>query len=188
MVTIDWYLLFLGALGVERVLELVRSKRNAEWALAAGGVEVGQAHSRVMVVFHAAFLVSAAVEPLALSRPFMPYLGWPCLGLAIAAQALRYWAISSLGPRWNTRVIVLPQAEPVTQGPYRWSRHPNYLAVIVELAAVPLVHGAFLTAMVFSAGNAALLAVRIHVEEEALGSKWRVAFEGRARFIPKGRG
>ncbi len=187
MVSLHWYLVMLAALGVERLFEFLRSRRNTAWALSAGGVEVGQGHYRVMVLFHTAFLFSAAAEPLVLGRPFSPLVGWPCLALALGAQGLRYWAISTLGRRWNTRVIVLPDAAPVTQGPYRWSRHPNYLAVIIELAAVPLVHGAFLTALVFSLGNVALLAVRIHVEETALGPLWQAAFEGRARFLPKGR-
>jgi len=187
MVSYDWYLVGLGVLAVERLVELSLSKRNRTWALDAGGLEVGETHYRLMVLLHSSFLVAAALEPWLFGRAFVPSVGWSCFGLALVAQALRYWAIFTLGRRWNTRVIVLPDLEPVTAGPYRWLKHPNYVAVIVELAVVPLIHGAFLTACCFSFLNGVLLAVRIHVEEEALGARWRAAFEGRARFIPGGR-
>lgn len=188
MVSLHWYLAGLAVLGVERLVELRLSRRNAAWALASGGREVGQGHYRVMVAFHTAFLFAAALEPWLLERPFAAPSGWLFVAAALGAQGLRYWAIGTLGRRWNTRVIVLPDAEPITTGPYRWLRHPNYVAVIVELAAVPLIHGALLTALLFSLGNAALLTVRVHVEERALGARWLEAFRNRARFIPKGRG
>ena len=108
--------------------------------------------------------------------------------MVLAAQALRYWAIATLGWRWNTRIVVVPGAAPVTAGPYRWVRHPNYVAVIAEMLALPLVHGAWLTAAVFSLGNALLLRVRIRAEEQALGTSWQQAFAGRPRFVPGGHG
>ena len=104
--------------------------------------------------------------------------------LALAAQGLRWWAIASLGERWSTRVIVRPEAVPVRSGPYRWLRHPNYLAVGLELAAVPLIHGAWLTALCFSVMNAVLLSVRIRAEEAALGPLWSEAFHALPRFVP----
>ncbi len=174
----------LALVGVERLLELWLSNRNAAWAFARGGVETGQGHYRFMTVFHTAFLVACAVEPWALARPFVAPWGFVALGGALAAQALRYWAITTLGPRWNTRVIVLPEAEPVTQGPYRFVRHPNYVAVVLELAALPLVHGAFVTAALFSVGNALLLSVRIREEERALGQAYARAFKEKPRFVP----
>jgi methyltransferase len=85
------------------------------------------------------------------------------------AQALRWWCIAALGPRWNTRVIVVPGLPLVDRGPYRWLRHPNYLAVVAEGAALPLVHTAWATALAFTAANAAVLAVRVRVENAALG-------------------
>jgi methyltransferase len=178
---------FLGLLGVERLVELRLSRRNASLAFAEGGREVGQAHYRVMTAMHLAFLVCALLEPVVFERPFPGTLGFVALGVAVLAQALRYWAISTLGTRWNTRVIVLPDAAPVTGGPYRFVRHPNYAAVVLELAVVPLIHGAWLTAAVFSVANAVLLTWRIRVEETALGAQWQAAFADRARFLPKGR-
>jgi methyltransferase len=169
-------------------LELVISDRNARLARTRGGVETGQGHYPVMAVFHGAFLLACALEVVLLRRPFPGALGWVALGVVVAAQALRYWAIATLGWRWNTRIVVVPGAVPITGGPYRFVRHPNYVAVIAEMLALPLVHGAWLTALVFSVGNAWLLRVRIRAEENALGEPWRHAFAGRPRFVPGGPG
>ena len=156
------------AVGLERLAELVVSKRNAAWALARGGVEHGRGHYPAMVLLHTGLLVGAVAEVWLLDRPFIPALGWTMLVLVIASQALRWWCIGSLGRQWNTRVIVVPGLSLVTRGPYRYLRHPNYVAVVVEGAALPLVHSAWLTAVTFTALNAVLLAVRIRVEDNAL--------------------
>lgn len=165
-----YYLLIL-AVGIERLVELVVSKRNAKWAFANGGKEFGRKHYPVMVLIHAGLLIGCVVEVWALDRPFIPWLGWPMLALAVASQALRWWCISTLGKRWNTLVIVLPGAPLVNRGPYKykWLHHPNYLVVIVEGMALPLVHTAWITAICFTVANALLLTVRIRVENEALG-------------------
>ncbi len=161
------YHLLLALVAAERLAELVVSRRNAAWSFARGGVEYGAGHYPVMVVLHAAFLVGCLVEGTL--RPFTPTIGWPMLGLVVAAQALRWWVITTLGPRWNTRVIVVPGLPLVATGPFRWVRHPNYVAVVVEGVALPLVHGAWVTALGFTVANAVLLAVRIGVENRALG-------------------
>ena len=179
------YLCFLGLLGLERAGELVLSLRNARAARAAGAVEAGQGHYPVMVAFHSLFLLSCALEVTLVPRAFPGAVGWVALGVAVAAQGLRYWAVASLGVRWNTRVLVWPGVPPVTGGPYRFLRHPNYLAVVLEMLAVPLVHGAWITAGVFSFGNALLLRVRIRTEEQALGRTWAEAFAGRPRLLPE---
>jgi methyltransferase len=180
------YLGLLALLSCERVIELLLSRRNARRAFARGGREHGRGHFPAMALLHAAFLCSCALEVILLRRAFPGIAGFIALGALAAAQALRYWAIASLGDRWNVRVIVVPGDEPVVSGPYRFVRHPNYLAVAVEMLAIPLVHGALFTAAVFSAANAALLRVRIRAEEEALGASWERAFTGRPRFIPGG--
>ena len=162
------YVLLVAAVGLERLAELVVSRRNARWSAARGGVETGRAHYPFMVALHSALLAGCVVEVGALDRPFVPALGWPMLALVLGAQALRWWCIATLGPRWNTRVIVVPGLSLVTAGPYRWLRHPNYIAVVVEGAALPLVHSAWLTALTFTVLNAALLTVRIRVENRAL--------------------
>ncbi len=163
-----YYLLIL-AVAVERLAELVVSKRNARWAMSRGGREYGLRHYPVMVVIHTLLLVGCVAEVWLLHRPFLPWLGWPMLALVVAAQALRWWCITTLGHRWNTRVIVVPDAPLVNAGPYRWLHHPNYVAVVVEGVALPLVHTAWVTALCFTVANAWLLTVRIRVENAALG-------------------
>lgn len=165
-----WFTLLVGVVALERLAELVTSKRNAAWSRARGGRETGQRHYAVMVVLHSGLLAGALAETWARRPAFVPVLGWTMLALVLASQALRWWCISTLGPRWNTRVIVVPGLAPVAAGPYRWLRHPNYVAVVVEGFALPLVHTAWITAAVFTACNAALLAVRIRVEEAALAT------------------
>jgi len=181
-----WYLAFIGLLALERGLELALSRRNRRWALARGALEFGQAHLLPMKLLHGAFLGGCALEVWAGSRPFLPALGWPCLGLALGCQALRYWVIGSLGRRWNVGVIVLPGVPVEVAGPFRFLRHPNYVAVALEGLAVPLVHSAWLTALVFSTLNAALLRIRIRCEEAALREhgSYATRLGGRGRFWP----
>jgi methyltransferase len=166
----DWYVLLIGAVAVERLAELVVAKRNRAWSQAHGGVEFGAGHYPIMVVLHIGLLVGCLIEPIALHRAFVPALGWPMLAIVVAAQALRWWCITTLNHQWNVRVIVIPGAARVTGGPYRFISHPNYVAVIAEGFALPLVHTAWVTALVFSVLNAVLLRTRIHVENAALAS------------------
>ncbi len=163
------YALLLLAVGGERLLELRVARRNAAWSFARGGVEHGALHYPFMVGLHAALLLGCIAEVALAGRPFLPALGYPMLALLALAQALRWWCIGVLGPHWNTRIIVVPGSPRITAGPYRWLRHPNYLAVALEGLALPLVHTAWLTAVVFTLLNAALLAVRIRCEDFALG-------------------
>ena len=153
---------------VERVAEMVVSRRNAAWSFERGGVESGQRHFPVMVVLHTAFLVGMLVEAW-WRRPDVPgALAWSMLAIAVACQAGRWWCIQALGRHWNTRVIVVPGTPPVLRGPYRFMSHPNYVIVVVEGIALPLVHAAWISAIVFTVLNAALLTVRIRVEAAAL--------------------
>lgn len=168
MVTLWLYTGFVVLTIGERLAELVVSKRNAAWAFERGGVEFGQRHFPVMVALHTAFIIGCLVEPWLLDRPFIPGLGFAMLTLALACQALRWWVITTLGRRWNTRVIVTPGLPLVTSGPYRVMRHPNYLAVVVEGIALPMIHSAWITALVFTILNAGLLYVRIRTENAAL--------------------
>ena len=165
-----WYVLLVLLVGVERLAELALSRRNAAWSFARGGLETGRGHFPAMVVLHTGLLAGCIVEVLVADRPFIPWLGWPMLALALGSQALRWWCIATLGPRWNTRVIVVPGLPPVRRGPYRWFRHPNYVAVVVEGLALPLVHTAWVTALVFTALNVPLLRVRLRVENAALAT------------------
>jgi methyltransferase len=166
--SLGWYTLLLLGVGFERLAELRLSLRHARWAVERGGVETGRGHYPWMVLLHTVLLGGCFVEAALGHRPFVPALGWSMLVLVAAAQGLRWWCIASLGERWNTRVIVVPGLPLVTRGPYRFLRHPNYVAVAVEGIALPLVHTAWLTATVFTALNAWLLTVRIRCEERAL--------------------
>lgn len=165
-----WYVLLVAAVAVERIAELVVARRNLAWSRSQGGVEFGASHYPVMVVLHTGLLVGALVEVIGLHRPFLPALGWPMFVIVAAAQGLRWWCITTLGQQWNTRVVVIPGAQRIDGGPYRFFSHPNYVAVIAEGIALPLVHTGWITALVFTVLNAALLTVRIRTENAALAS------------------
>ena len=164
------YEALVAAVVLERCAELVLSKRHARALFARGAVEHGAGHYPPMVALHTAFLVGCAIEPWLANRPFLPALGIPMLVVALGAQGLRWWAISTLGVHWNTRVIVLPAAPRIRSGPYRWFPHPNYVAVIAEGIALPLVHSAWITALTFTVLNAFLLGVRVRTEDAALAT------------------
>jgi len=163
------YVALVAAVAVERLIELAISRRHARRLRARGGVEAGGEHYPMMVAVHTAFLAACPLEVYGFQRPLLPWLALPMLLLLVGSMALRYWVVATLGERWSTRVIVLPGAAPVERGPFRYLRHPNYLAVIVEMAALPLIHSAWITAIVFSAANAAILRTRIATEDAALG-------------------
>ncbi|WP_422747708.1 isoprenylcysteine carboxyl methyltransferase family protein [Mycobacterium sp. WMMD1722] len=163
------YYLFVLAVGVERLFELAVSRRNTRWSISNGGREFGRGHYPVMVALHTLLLVSCVVEVWGGHRPFIPWLGWPMVAVVAASTAVRWWCVATLGKRWNPRLIVIPGASLVQRGPYRLMHHPNYTAVTAEVAALPLVHSAWVTAIVFSVADAALLSVRIRAENDALG-------------------
>ncbi|MFN7960117.1 MAG: isoprenylcysteine carboxylmethyltransferase family protein [Thermoanaerobaculia bacterium] len=186
---VDTRWLFTGlfvAVALQRLAELVLSNRHMRQLLSRGAQEAGRSHYPVMVALHTAALVAAPVEVWWLRRPFLPGLATVALAVALAALLLRVWVIRTLGERWTTRVIVLPGAPVVAGGPYRFLRHPNYLAVILELAALPLVHTAWVTALAASLGNAFLLRERIRVEERALAetAAYQSTLGDRPRLVP----
>jgi methyltransferase len=162
-------LALIGAVAAERVVELVLARRNAAWAVARGGREHGRGHYPFVVALHAAWLAGCLAEPALTASRFDAARFAAAASALVAAQALRWWTIATLGRRWNTRVIVLPGLPLVTGGPFRLLRHPNYLAVAVELAALPVAVGAWATAAGCSALNGLLMAIRIPCEEAALG-------------------
>ncbi len=166
------YTVLVLLFGCERLWELVLSRRHMRWARLCGGVEFGAGHYPYLAAAHVSLFAGSLLEPWLLRRPFVPALGWPMLALALGAQALRWWCIATLGHRWNVRVVVIRGLPLVRRGPYRWLSHPNYLAVLVEGFALPLVHTAWLTALGFTLVNLSVLGVRIKVEERAL--RWAV--------------
>jgi methyltransferase len=170
MNTLVFFTALVAVVGLERLVELVVSTRNAAWSLRRGGRETGRGHYPVMVLLHSGLLVGALVEAW-VRRPAVPLaLAVVMFVLVLASQGLRWWCIATLGRRWNTRVIVVPDLPLVHAGPYRFLTHPNYVAVVVEGFTLPLVHAAWITALVFTVANAALLAVRLRVETAALAA------------------
>ena len=163
-----WYVALVLLVGLERLAELAITMRNSAWSFAHGGYERGQSHYPFMVALHTAFLAGCLIEVANADRAFVPALGWPMLAVVVASEALRWWCIATLGPQWNTRVIVVPGLPRVSSGPYRWMRHPNYVALVIEGVALPLVHTAWITAVVFTVINAWLLSIRLRVENAAL--------------------
>ena len=166
---LGFYVAVVGATAIERLVELVVSARNARWSFARGGVESGRGHFPAVVALHSGLLVACVAEAVLADRPFVPWLGWPMLALVVASQVLRWWCVTTLGYRWNTRIIVVPDLPLVAAGPYRWMRHPNYVAVVVEGIALPLVHSCWVTAAAFTVLNLVLLSrFRIPAENRAL--------------------
>ncbi len=148
---------------LQRLAELAYARRNTRRLLAAGGIEAGAGHYPLMVLLHAAWLVA-----LLFMVPADAPLHWALLALFLLLQAGRLWVIASLGRYWTTRVITLPEAPLVRRGPYRYLRHPNYVIVAAEIAALPLAFGAWELALVFSLLNAGVLAWRIRIEDRVL--------------------
>lgn len=176
-----WILSFLA---VERLAELALSRVHARKMAALGGFEAGRSQYPWIVALHAGFLISLCAEAL-LSPAVSGSRPNPApLAVFACAEALRLWAMASLGVFWNTRIWVLPGHTPVRRGPYRWLRHPNYLAVTVQLAALPIAFHAYATAVVFSILNYRILVRRIRTEEAALQSAtgYAVQFER----VPRG--
>lgn len=155
-------------LGVQRLLEMRRSARNERRLLAQGGREHAPRHFALIRLMHVAWFVAIVAEVLWFGRPFVWQWALPAALVVAIGQVLRYAAIRTLGERWTVRVMTPAVGEPVRHGIYRYLRHPNYLGVVLEIAAFPLLHSAWLTACVFSAINAMLLAFRIAQEERAL--------------------
>ena len=182
-----FYFALVALVVLERLLELYLSARNARRVAARGAIEgESRAFYAAIVVFHALFLLAGPLEVVLLGRKFVPALAIPATAVVVLAMALRYWAIATLGERWNSRVLVVPGEGAVVGGPYRLVRHPNYVAVYAEVAALPLVHTAWVTAVAATAVNALLLRYRIRHEEAALerASDYRARLGDRPRFVP----
>lgn len=175
-----WYAALLAAVGVQRLSELAVSRAHER---RLPGTRAAPRTYPLMVVAHAALVTAPLLEVWGRPRRG-PRWGWAAV--LAGATALRIWSIRTLGPSWNARASVPRNLEPVTTGPYRFIRHPNYVAVIAEFAAIPLIAGAWRSAVILSALNAAVLYDRIRAEERLLDASpaYRTAFAGRARFIP----
>ena len=152
----------LGFVTLQRASELPVAQANTKRLIEQGAHEVAPGHYPLIVAVHVLWL--AALWLQAPGRPIHPWF----LALLILLQALRIWTLRTLGPRWTTRIIVVPGETLVARGPYRFVSHPNYLVVIGEVAVLPLIFGLWRTALIFSALNAIVLAIRIRAEDRAL--------------------
>lgn len=162
----SWLYIVLGLVALQRLGELVWSRRNERRLKEAGAVEAGRGHYPLLVLLHAGWLAAMLVliPPETVPDPRL-------LAAYLVVQGLRLWTMASLGRFWTTRILSLPEAPLVRRGPYRWIRHPNYLVVIAEVALLPLAFGAVGIALIFSAANLILLAIRIRAEDAALAPR-----------------
>jgi len=181
------YLVLLAVVAAGRLIELQISRRNQR-ALHARGVEkIPEPHFRWMVVVHTAVLAGAALEVTLLHRPLLPALAISMVTLFVLANLLRWWVIRTLAVHWNVEVMASPRVGVVTSGPYRWVRHPNYVAVVVEMFALPMMHTAWITALLGSSANLEILRRRIRVEDGVLMTDpaYRCGMGAKPRFLPK---
>jgi methyltransferase len=180
------YLALLLAVGLLRLVELRISKRHQANMVARGAAKVDEPRFRWMVALHTAVLLGAALEVVFLHRPFLPILATAMFLIFLAANAMRWWVIRTLGEHWNVQVMDSTRLGVVTTGPFRFVRHPNYAAVFAEMLALPLIHTAWITAIAGSVAHIAVLAQRLSTEERVLFANpdYRAAMSGKPRFLP----
>lgn len=185
-VTVYLFLALLLGVGLLRLVELRISKRHQKEMAARGAAKVDEPRFRWMVVLHTTVLIGAALEVVFLRRPFLPWLAAPMFVVFLAANAVRWWVIRSLGEHWNVQVMDSTRLGVVTSGPFHYVRHPNYAAVFAEMLALPLIHTAWITALVGTAAHVGVLAQRLSTEERVLFANpdYRAAMSGKPRFLP----
>lgn len=180
---------FLGllvAVALLRLVELRISKQHQKEMLARGAAKVDEPHFRWMVLLHTAVLLGAALEVVFLRRPFILWLAAPMFAVFLAANAVRWWVIRTLGEHWNVQVMDSARLGVVTSGPFRYVRHPNYAAVFAEMLALPLIHTAWITATAGALAHIGVLSLRLSTEERVLFANpaYRAAMTGKPRFLP----
>jgi methyltransferase len=180
------YLALLLAVALLRLVELRISKRHQAQMVARGAAKVDEPRFRWMVALHSAVLFGAALEVLLLRRPFLPVLAASMFFIFLVANAVRWWVIRTLGEHWNVQVMDSTRLGVITTGPFRFVRHPNYAAVFAEMLALPLIHTAWITALVGSLVHLVVLAQRLSTEERVLFANpdYRAAMSGKPRFLP----
>ncbi|WP_102346508.1 isoprenylcysteine carboxyl methyltransferase family protein [Bacillus sp. Marseille-P3661] len=180
-----FFLILITLLILQRLVELGIAKRNEKWMKSKGAIEVGQEHYKYIVSVHILFFISLLFEVSYFGKSFSPLWG-VFFSFFVVAQLLRAWSLQSLGRFWNTKIIILPNVNIISKGPYKYIRHPNYLVVVIELLVVPLIFNAFWTALIFSVLNLIVLSIRIPMEEQALmeETNYKSVFFHRSRFTP----
>jgi methyltransferase len=155
------FIIFISFFILQRLSELIIAKRNEKWLLQQGAVEYGKAHYPFMIAMHTLFIVSIITEYVWRGQP---PIDWLFLVLFLIVLSFKFWALSSLGKYWNTKIYRIPGVYPVKKGPYKFLKHPNYMEVVCEIAVIPLVFHLYYTAIIFTVLNAAMLTVRIREE------------------------
>jgi len=180
------YLALLVCVAILRVWELRVSRRHQQQLVARGATKVDKPKFRWVVLVHTAVLIGAALEVVFLRRPFFPILAAVMFAIFLASNAVRLWVVLTMGQHWNVQVMDSTRLGVITSGPFRFVRHPNYAAVIVEMFSLPLIHTAWLTALLGCAAYFAAISQRIAVEESVLFAdpNYRAAFAGKPRFLP----
>jgi methyltransferase len=181
------YLALLALVGVGRLAELGISRRNQRQLEKQGVRKIPEAHFRWMVFLHGAVIVCAGAEVLLFHRPLILTLAVPMFALFVLANVLRWWVIRTLAGHWNVEVMESSRVGVVSSGPYRWVRHPNYVAVVLEIFSLPMIHTAWITAIVGTLGDLEILRRRIGVEDGFLMSNpaYRAAMGSKPRFFPR---
>ncbi|MBM7654862.1 isoprenylcysteine carboxyl methyltransferase family protein [Neobacillus cucumis] len=180
------FILLIIIIVSQRIFELYIAKRNEKWIKQQGAVEFGQKHYKFMVLLHLSFFISLITENFLFERGISVF--WPVLlSIFCVSQAIRIWAMTSLGKHWNTKILVLANERIVNKGPYRFLKHPNYLVVALEIFTVPMLFNCFYTAILFSLLNILMLMIRIPMEEKALKTltRYNEVFQNHHRFLPK---
>jgi methyltransferase len=180
------FLFLLLAVAALRIAELRISLRHQQQLVARGAAKVFEPRFRWMVALHTCVLLGAALEVVLLKRPFLPVIGATAFAIFLAANAVRWWVIRTLGDHWNVQIMDSTRLGVVTSGPFRFVRHPNYAAVFAEMLALPLIHTAWVTALAGSLAHMAVLAQRLSTEEAVLFANpdYRAAMTGKPRFLP----
>lgn len=180
------YLALLVLVALLRIVELQISRRHQQQMVAHGAAKVDEPRFRWMVLLHTGVLIGAAAEVVFLHRPFIPPLAAACFAIFLAANAVRWWVIRTLGEHWNVQVMNSTGLGVITTGPFRYVRHPNYAAVFVEMLVLPLIHTAWITAIAGSLAHIFVLSQRLSTEERVLFSDahYRAAMAGKPRFLP----
>lgn len=184
--TILWFLMLLLVVAMLRLVELWISRRHQEQLEARGAAKIAEPKFRWMVLLHAAILFGAAFEVIFLTRPFYPALAAVMFTIFLAANAVRWWVIRTLGQHWNVQIMDSTRLGVISSGPFRFVRHPNYAAVFTEMLALPLIHTAWITAIAGSLAHIVVLTNRLATEERVLlaNPEYQVAMGRKPRFIP----
>jgi methyltransferase len=181
------YLALLALVGLERLVELRISRRNQRKLEKQGVRKVAEPHFRWLVLLHGGVLACAAAEVLLLRRPLIPSLAIAMSVLFVFSNALRWWVIRTLAGLWNVEVMASSRVGIVTSGPYRWVRHPNYVGVVMEVPALPMIHTAWITALAGTLAYLEILRRRVRLEEGVLMADpaYRATMGAKPRFLPK---